>query len=240
MTLFTVEGLSKAYGRFPALADVALEVNEGEIVALLGPNGAGKSTLLKCLAGLVRPDSISMTVGHVQTDSGVLIAYLPEFPELYGALTVREHLRFIALLQGMPERESIGRVLCQRFGLDGVSELLPHEMSQGMKRKLTIVMALMGGASLLLLDEPFNGLDPSAARELRLVIADVARSGGGILVSTHRLAEAESIADRALVLSGGRLVAQGGFNDLRRLAAARPDEDFENVFLKLTTEGSHE
>ncbi len=238
MNLLQVAGLSKSYGRLPALVDVSFDVREGEIVALLGPNGAGKSTLFKCLAGVVSPDSMSMSTGagRPQTGHGMPVAYLPEFPELYGALTVQEHLRFVALLQGTPDAESTGRSLCHRFGLDGASELLPHELSQGMKRKLAIVMALMAGASLLLLDEPFNGLDPQAARELRQVIADVARSGGGVLVSTHRLVEAESFADKALILSAGCVVAQGSFAELRERAAAHPEDDLEAVFLLLTGE----
>ena len=235
MNLLTVTDVSKSFGGFMALEAITFGLRAGEVVSLLGPNGAGKTTLFSCLVGLSRPDKGEVVVrnagGHV--DSG-LVAFLPEYPELYGSLTVMEHLRFIALLHGSRELEVRGRQLCERFGLTERLSQLPHELSQGMQRKLAIVMALMSGADLLLLDEPFNGLDPRAARELRDLVLEVARSGGAVLISTHRLAEAQTYADRFLVIDSGRLVADGDVEDLRRRAGVGPTAGIEDVYLALT------
>ena len=218
-----------------ALHDVTFDMRPGEIVVLLGPNGAGKTTLFRCLTGLLDPSSGRIRVFDDAPRGRKVrsrIAYLTEIPDLYAGLSVIEHIRFISLLHGLDHEQDRAISLLESFGLSESQNLLPHELSQGMRKKLALSMALMQGASLLLLDEPFNGLDPKAARELRDSILQITRHGASVLISTHRLAEAETFADRALILNHGKLLADGSLEQL--ITSSSGITDLESVFFKLT------
>ncbi len=232
-----VSDLRRAFDDRQALDGLTLHVDSGEVVALLGPNGAGKTTAMRCIAGVLVADSgdidvLGAPVGSVTAQTG--ISYLPEHPDLYPGLTVDEHLRFVALAHDLHDWEPRADELIARFALDDLRGELPGAMSQGMRRKAALSMALLHGARVLLLDEPFNGLDPQAAAELRAVVTDLAAQGVAVLISTHGLATADRIADRSVVMVRGRVLAEGSTRALRARAATGDDADLETVFLRLT------
>jgi ABC-2 type transport system ATP-binding protein len=232
-----VTGLRRAFDDKQALDGLSLDVDSGEVVALLGPNGAGKTTAMRCIAGVLvadegRIDVLGAPAGSVAAQAS--ISYLPEHPDLYPGLTVDEHLRFVALAHDLHDWEPRADELLARFALEELRGELPGAMSQGMRRKTALSMALLHGAQVLLLDEPFNGLDPQAAAELRDVIAGLAAQGVAVLISTHGLATADRIADRSVVMVRGRVLAEGSTDALRARAATGADADLETVFLRLT------
>ena len=236
-TALEVDDLAKAYGETVALAGLSFEVSHGEVVALLGPNGAGKTTAMRCIAGVLAPDAGRISIVDAEAGSPqaqAAVSYLPEHPELYPGLSVAEHLRFVALAHRLEGWEPQADELLTRFQLADRADDLPGELSQGMRRKTALSMALLHGAQVFLLDEPFNGLDPHAAAELRDVITGLAEDGAAVLVSTHGLAVAERIAARSVVMSSGRVMAEGSTSRLRKLAGTADDADLEAVFLALT------
>lgn len=236
-----VRGMRKSYGSVAALDGLGFSANRGEIVAMLGPNGAGKTTALRCVAGVLLPDDGLLSVVGARTRSWAAqraVSYLPETPDLYAGLTVAEHLRFIALAYRLDGWREQADLLLHRFVLAEHAHKLPAGMSQGMRRKTALAMALLQGAQVLLLDEPFNGLDPQAAAELRALIRDLARDGTAVVVSTHDLAVAQPLADRIVVMDGGRDIAAGTIEELRAAAGIGRDADLETVFLALTRRGT--
>jgi ABC-2 type transport system ATP-binding protein len=229
-----VRGLTKRFGAKTAVDELSFDVARGEIVAVAGPNGAGKSTTLMSLAGLVRPDAGTISFGGsvLGPERGRTIALIPETPEVYPLLTVWEHLAFVAALTKQPRGwESRANALLERLALSGERDTLGSELSKGMRQKTLVAATLLGGAPVLLLDEPMIGLDPLGQRELRALVADLRTEGHAVLVSTHLLESAAAMSDRMLVLNRGKLVASGTIEELR---ARRGDGSIEDVFLDVT------
>ncbi len=207
---------------------------DGEIVAVAGPNGAGKSTTFMCLAGLVRPDAGTIALDGVVLgpDRGRAIALIPETPEVYPMLTVWEHLAFVAALTRRPAGwERRAEELLARLALTGERDTLGNALSKGMRQKTLVAATVLGGAPVLLLDEPLIGLDPLGQRELRAIVADLRAEGHSILVSSHLLESAAAMCDRMLVIDRGRLVVEGTIEELR---ARRQGGSLEDVFLDVT------
>ena len=239
--LLEVSHLTKRYRTFTALTDLSFHVDSGEIVGLLGPNGAGKTTTLRCISGIIRPSEGHVTVdGHdLGTDEQAakrLLAFVPEQPNPYEMLTVWEHLKFVALAYGSADGfDERAPVLLERFDLSAKRDALVGTLSKGMRQKLTIACAFLHRARVFLFDEPLIGLDPRAARELRLQIRQAARDeGAAVLVSTHMLDTAQNLCDRILILRHGIKIAEGTMDDLRAGAAMSGDASLEDVFLTLT------
>jgi ABC-2 type transport system ATP-binding protein len=234
-----VRGLQRSFGSRQVLRGVSFDARDGEVLALLGANGAGKTTTLRCVAGLLIPDGGEVLLvdeadrGERRPARGA-VAFVPDEPDLYPGLTVAEHVRFIALAYRVPRWQPRAAELLSRFSLAEHAELLPIELSHGMRRKVGIVMGLLHGARAVILDEPFNGLDPPAIHELRQVIADLATGGVAVLLSTHLLTEAERIAKRIAVLHAGRILAEGTLAQLRTTAGLAAGADLESVYLRLT------
>lgn len=208
MSLLHVSGLSKAYRRRPVLRKVDLEVGGGETVAVVGPNGAGKSTFLGCITGERVPDSGAVRVcGHDpfsdRAASAACMGFVPEHPFLYGELTVLETLRFVAEVRGLDaaRAEEEGRRLLHILGLDGAEGALCRELSQGMGRKVAIIVALLHGPRLLVLDEVFNGLDLPSTESLLAELTDHRERGGAIMLSSHDLPLLAEQCDRGLLLA---------------------------------------
>lgn len=229
----------KAYGTTEALTGASLTCHHGTITVLLGHNGAGKSTLLRAAAGLVVPDGGDLRIegwpaGTRQAKQ--LVSFLPEQPDLYSGLSVWEHVSFVALAYRLPRRDWPGhaRALLARFGLTDRLDALPHELSQGLRRRLGLVLALLHGARVLLLDEPFNGLDPRSVLELREVLRSLAADGACVVVSDHLLAGVESFAGTVVLLDHGRVVAGGTTADLARRAGLPVTAGLEDAYLVLT------
>jgi len=229
-----VRGLTKRFGDKVAVDDLSFEVARGEIVAVAGPNGAGKSTTLMCLAGLVRSDAgtIAFDGAVLGPERGRAIALIPETPDVYPLLTVWEHLAFVAALTRQPPGwESRAETLLARLALTGERDTLGNTLSKGMRQKTLLAATVLGGAPVLLLDEPMVGLDPLGQRELRALVTALRADGHAILVSTHLIENAAAMSDRMLVLDRGRLVASGTIDELR---ARRGDGSLEDVFLDVT------
>lgn len=229
-----VTGLRKRFAKTVAVDDLSFAVRRGEIVALVGPNGAGKSTTFLCLAGLLRPDAgtIALDEQSLRPQRGRTIALIPETPEVYPLLTVREHLAFVAGLTRAPAGwELRADALLERLGMSEQRDTLGHALSKGMRQKTLLAATILGGAPALLFDEPMVGLDPLGQRELRAILSDLRGEGHVIVVSTHLLESAAAFCDRMLVLDHGRLVASGTVDELR---AARGAASIEDVFLDVT------
>lgn len=233
----SIDGLSKRFGKFNALDDVSITVRPGEIVGLLGPNGAGKSTLMKCVAGLLRPTSGTVHIGDAparSSEANAMLGYIPEVPSVYDLLTPWEHMQFTAMAHGLTGwRDNAENILAQ-FDLDEKRNALCGELSKGMRQKVLIACALLHQPALYLFDEPTVGLDPQAQRELTDQMRRLRENGAALLVSTHILAQIERLADRAVILNRGKIVASGTLDELRRMFNLASDTPLEDVFLQVT------
>jgi ABC-type multidrug transport system ATPase subunit len=211
--LVQVERISKKYGRQLAVDGVSFSITPGEIVGFVGPNGAGKSTTLRVLTGLITPDSGRVSVDGIDqrtdpTGFRARLGALIEAPAIYPMLTAFQHLAYVARIRRSFDRSRIENTL-RDVGLDPASSKRVGKFSLGMKQRLGIAMAIFGGPSLLVLDEPMNGLDPSGIAELRDFLRRLPeRSGASILMSSHLLSEIEQICHRVLFIREGRLVGE--------------------------------
>jgi ABC-type multidrug transport system ATPase subunit len=233
--LLVVESVTKRYGETLAVDGVSLRVAAGEVYALVGANGAGKSTLIRMMTGLSEPDAGDVTVCGEEMRKRPLAAkrrvgYLPEELYFYQRLTGREYLRLVAGLKGADD--ALAAREAEFFELKAVEAKRVGGYSLGMRKKLGLAAAFIGSPRVLVLDEPLNGLDVEMMRKLRLRIESERAGGAAFVVSSHVMSFVERTADRAGVMSRGRVVAEGTPADLRRLAAM-PDEPFEDVFFHL-------
>jgi Cu-processing system ATP-binding protein len=216
----TISALTKTFDGVHALSDVSLHVNAGERVALLGHNGAGKSTLMKCILGLITASSGTVSVCDAAPGSPAArdaVAYLPENAAFHPALTGLEQISHYLRLRGQSPALAMG--LLDRVGLGHAAKRRIGTYSKGMRQRVGLAQTLIGSPRLLVLDEPTSGLDPVSRRDFYALLDGLAADGAAILLSSHALTEVEAQTDRLLILSGGRLVAQGSLNDLRREAA---------------------
>ncbi|HWK93447.1 MAG TPA: ATP-binding cassette domain-containing protein [Luteimicrobium sp.] len=218
-----VEHLRRSYGDHVVLDDVSLTVTQGSVYALLGPNGAGKTTLVSTLATLLRPDSGTARVaGHdVVREADAVRAAIGVTGQLSAVddlLTGTENLRLMADLLHLPKAEGRRRAgeLLERFGLAESADRTAATYSGGMVRKLDLAMTLVGGPSVIYLDEPSTGLDPRSRRELWDIVREIVAEGTTILLTTQYLEEADQLADTVGVLDGGRIVAEGTPTELKR------------------------
>ncbi len=216
--LIEVEQLSKNYGLKPALKALDFRLERGRCALLLGANGSGKSTLLRLLSGLSKPTSGAIRIGGWEMPREAMavraqIGLVAHRPLLYESLTARENLDFCGKLYGIPggERERRSEALLRQVGLWRRADSLTRSFSRGMKQRLSIARALLHQPALLLLDEPYSGLDQRAGTMLDGLLRSALEDGRTILMSTHQLARSPDFASRALVLSRGRLSFDGGF-----------------------------
>lgn len=204
-----LQNIYKRYGSATALADVSLTLRPGEVVALLGPNGAGKTTAVNLLLGLARPDGGRVRLFGGSPQPAAVRARVGAMLQLSGVpetLTVAEHLRVFASYY--PRPSPLGEVT-ERTGLTGLERRLYGKLSGGQKQRLHLALALIGNPDLLVLDEPTVGLDVSSRHALWNVIRDAAAAGKTVLLTTHLLEEADALADRVVILQGGRVRAEG-------------------------------
>ncbi len=222
-------GLSKSYrtghiiqGRRPALQDLDLEVQAGEIFGYVGPNGSGKTTTLKLLVGLLKPDRGDARVLGEPLASRAWryrAGYLPEHPYLYDYLTAAEYLEYAGRLFGMPRarRREKTRELLALVGLERSADVPLRRFSKGMVQRVGLAQALVNEPELVILDEPMSGLDPIGRRLVRDIILGLRRAGRTVFFSTHILSDAETLCDRVGVLRAGHLVRAGALSELLRL-----------------------
>jgi ABC-2 type transport system ATP-binding protein len=208
--------LSKSYGKNPAVTGVTFSVEPGQIVGLIGPNGAGKTTVMRMLLDIIRPTSGSVSVLGLEPRLAPAtlrerIGYLPGELRLSTRVTGRQVLRFFADVSGPVTPGAIDS-WAERFGLDLTKPV--KDLSKGNKQKVGLIQALMHSPELLILDEPTSGLDPLIQREFLSVLKEVKASGRTVLLSSHVLGEIQQAADRVVVLSSGRLVADSSVDSL--------------------------
>jgi Cu-processing system ATP-binding protein len=216
-----VGGLTKRYGALEAVRDVSFELQKGEVVALVGHNGAGKTTLLKLMLGLVHPSSGTVRVLGEDPAAGEFAArrsvgYLPENVSFNAALTARELLTFYARLKDQPVAPALE--LLERVGLAAASRRRVGTYSKGMRQRLGLAQALIGQPQVLLLDEPTTGLDPALRLEFYDIVETLRSQGATVVLSSHALAELGERASRVVIMTRGRMVANGSLDTLRQLA----------------------
>jgi len=235
------QGLAKHYGEFPAVQPLTLTVRRGEVFGFLGPNGAGKTTTIRMMMGILVPSAGRALVDGLdcQADAAEVkrhVGYLPDNPIFYDFLRGREILQFVAEMHGMPRQAAVERAaqLLQEFGLRDVSEEFAVNYSMGMKKKLGLACALAHDPAVLILDEPINGLDPRAAREVQDRLIASAAAGKTIFISTHLLDMAQRMCNRVGIINHGALVATGSLDELR--GASSDNSTLEELFLKFTNE----
>jgi len=233
----TVTNLTKRYGRFVAVDGVSFAVAPGTITGLLGPNGSGKSSILHSLTGVVTPTSGSIAIAgnpHSSTAAKAALGFVPDDLALPLNLTGYEYLDLVRRLQPRSDLE-LAHELAHLLAIDAALGRLVAEYSHGMKRKIQTIAALLHRPTLLVLDEPFRGLDPEAHMVLRHLIASFVDDGGGVLVATHDLAAAETYCDTVTIVADGTVVAQGV---AAGLLAEYDEPTLEGVFLAATGLGT--
>src|SRR5262245_3827537 len=231
-----VDGLSKSFGERIALRDVSLDVQPGELLAVLGPNGAGKTTLLSILAGITRPDS-----GRISHSNGE-IGWVPQQAGLYHRLTVEENLKLFSHMEEVEEVEGTVERMLEQTGLADRRHDPVSSLSGGNQQRINIAIGLIGDPSVLLLDEPSTGLDPSQRIRLRDSVAGLSSGGTAVIYSTHQIDEASHYGDRLVVLADGETIFDGSFDQLRGEAGPRPagaSEDPENDFVRFLRQRGH-
>lgn len=239
MNMIETYNLTKTYADFTAVSNVTMHILKGKIYGLIGPNGAGKSTLMKMFLGLTKPTRGTFTINGKKYPFNRMemlkqIGSLIESPAFYGNLTGEENLDIIRKILGLP-KSSVDEAL-EIVGLTKWKRRLAKKYSLGMKQRLALAGALIGRPSLLILDEPTNGLDPVGVYEMRELIRSLPEKYGcTILVSSHILSEMEMIADKIGILNHGHLLFEGTIERLKQIAAAQGNEteNLEDTFLAL-------
>lgn len=229
-----IENITKRYGDKAAVDHLTLSIAPGEICGFIGHNGAGKTTTIKICCGILQPDEGRVLVdGTCVQDDPIackrVIAYIPDNPDLYEYMSGIQYLNFIADIFAVPkaEREARIRRYADAFELTGDLAQPVSAYSHGMKQKLAVISALLHDPKLIIMDEPFVGLDPKAAHLLKQLMREHCDRGGAIFFSTHVLEVAEKLCDRVAIIRGGKLVTAGTMEEVRG------DSSLEDVFLEL-------
>jgi ABC-2 type transport system ATP-binding protein len=239
--MLKISNFSKSYdGQRLAVNNLSLEVQAGDLYAFIGMNGAGKTTTLRAAAGILpfeqgKIEIAGLDIREQPLEAKRLLAYVPDQPLLYDTLTGIQYLNFIADIFGVSvsERRQKTEHYAQLLELRKALNDPINSYSHGMKRKLEIIAALIHSPSLLLLDEPFVGLDPKAAFTFKQLMHDFCSAGGAIFFSTHVLEVAEKLCNKVSIIKNGSLVASGTMDEVLSLSA-RGDTSLEAVFLELT------
>ena len=232
-----VEEIVKHFGSIQAVRGVSFACPAGTVFGLLGPNGAGKTTLLRLLATILRPtQGRAVLAGHELVSAAEqvrrVIGVLPTNAGLYGRLTARENLRYFGVLYGLGGSALEARIteLLGRLSMSDAEDRRAEGFSSGMRQKVALARALLHDPPILLLDEPTEGLDVPTARTVYRLIEELRDAGKCLILSTHRMAEAERLCSRIGIIAGGKMRAIGTMPDLCRLAGS---DDLEEVFLRL-------
>ena len=235
--MLNIKHLTKTYGSKKAVDDLSLHIAPGEIYGFIGHNGAGKTTTLKSCVGILQFDAGEILVNgtSVQKDPLTckkLIAYIPDNPDMYEFMTGIKYLNFIADIFGIGAEERVQRInkYADMFELTASLAQPVSSYSHGMKQKLAVIAAWIHSPKLIIMDEPFVGLDPKAAHTLKGLMREVCNDGGAIFFSTHVLEVAEKLCDKVAIIKGGRLIRSGAMDEVKG------DESLESVFLELEAE----
>ena len=235
--MLDIQHLTKRYGEKKAVDDLSLHIAPGEIYGFIGHNGAGKTTTLKAVVGILPFEEGEITINGVSVKTDPLtckrqLAYIPDNPDLYDYMTGSKYLNFIADIFGVgaEERQERIRKYADLFELtDDLAQPIAA-YSHGMKQKLAIISAWLHQPKLIIMDEPFVGLDPKASHLLKGMMRDVCDAGGAIFFSTHVLEVAEKLCDKVAIIKGGKLIRSGTMEEVKG------DDSLEEVFLELEGE----
>lgn len=235
--MLKIEHLTKKYGDFKAVDDLSLSIAPGEIYGFIGHNGAGKTTTLKSVVGILQFDEGEIFIDGTSVKSDPLkskkeIAYIPDNPDIYEFMTGIKYLNFIADIFGVDSVKRLERIR-EYAGLFELTDDLAQPIStysHGMKQKLAIISAWLHDPKLIIMDEPFVGLDPKAAHILKGMMREVCDKGGAIFFSTHVLEVAEKLCDKIAIIKDGKLIRSGTMEDVKG------DDSLEEVFLELEEE----
>ena len=232
--MLEIKNLTKKYGEKVAVDDLSLTVQTGQICAFIGHNGAGKTTTLKAIAGILNFEQGEIKIDGIDVkknpmEAKRILAYLPDNPDLYEYLTGIEYLNFIANIFKMSENDRKQKIeqYAKRIGIFDALQSQISSYSHGMKQKLALVSALIHSPRLLLLDEPFVGLDPISSHEMKLIMQEMAQNGATIFYSTHVLDVAEKICNQVAIIKQGKLIVFGKMKEVKGM------QSLENVFLEL-------
>ena len=232
--MLRIEHLTKVYGTTKAVDDLSVHIRPGEIYGFIGHNGAGKTTTLKSVAGLLRFDGGEIYIAGHSIKSEPLVckrsmAYIPDNPDLFDYMTGIGFLNFVADIYGVDADTRARRIRSYADTFELTADLAQpiSAYSHGMKQKLAVISALIHEPKLILMDEPFVGLDPIAAHTLKGIMRDICNSGGAIFFSTHVLEVAEKLCDKVAIIREGRLIRSGTMEEVRG------DSSLESVFLEL-------
>jgi len=235
--MLRIEHLTKTYGEKKAVDDLSLHILPGEIYGFIGHNGAGKTTTIKACCGILNFDAgeiyvDGLSVREKPVECKSRLAYIPDNPDLYEFLSGIKYLNFIADVFGVTQADREARIkkYADTFDLTGDLAQPISSYSHGMKQKLAVISALLHDPKLIIMDEPFVGLDPTAAYQLKSIMREHCQRGGAIFFSTHVLEVAEKLCDKVAIIKQGRLVTSGTMEEVRG------DQSLEDVFLELEGE----
>ena len=235
--MLKIQHLTKVYGTKKAVDDLSLHIQSGEIYGFIGHNGAGKTTTLKSVVGILQFDSGEIYINGKSIKEDPLgcksdIAYIPDNPDLYDYMSGIKYLNFVADIFGINEKERNERIHKYSDIFEITSDLAQpiSAYSHGMKQKLAIISAWIHSPKLIIMDEPFVGLDPKASHLLKEMMREVCDNGGAIFFSTHVLEVAEKLCDKVAIIKGGKLIRSGTIEEVKG------DDSLEEVFLELEGE----
>ena len=235
--MLNIEHLTKTYGEKKAVDDLSLHIAPGEIYGFIGHNGAGKTTTIKACCGILQSDSGEVYIDGVSVKENPIaakakLAYIPDNPDLYEFMTGIQFLNFIGDVFGVSaeDRQARIRKYADLFELTNDLAQPISAYSHGMKQKLAVISALLHEPKLLIMDEPFVGLDPKASHILKELMREICENGGAIFFSTHVLEVAEKLCDKVAIIKGGKLIKSGTMEEVKG------DASLENVFLELEGE----
>lgn len=235
--MLRIEHLTKVYGTKRAVDDLSLHIKPGEIYGFIGHNGAGKTTTLKSVVGILQFDAGEIYIDEKSIRENPIackseIAYIPDNPDLYDYMTGIKYLNFVADIFGINEKDRNERIHKYADIFEITSDLGQPiaAYSHGMKQKLAIISAWLHSPKLIIMDEPFVGLDPKASHLLKEMMREVCDNGGAIFFSTHVLEVAEKLCDKIAIIKGGKLIRSGAIDEVKG------DDSLEEVFLELEGE----
>lgn len=232
--MLKIEHLTKKYGDKVAVDDLNIEIKSGEIYGFIGHNGAGKTTTLKACCGILPFEEGNITINGLSIKDNPIeckkiMAYIPDNPDLYGYMTANKYLNFICDIYQIDksQRKQLINKYADLFELTNDLGQTINSYSHGMKQKLALIAALIHDPKLIIMDEPFVGLDPKAAHEVKQLMRNICDNGGAIFFSTHVLEVAEKLCDKVAIIKNGKLIKEGLVNEVIG------DDSLEDVFLEL-------
>ena len=237
--MIEVEGLTKQYDQLTAVKNLSFSVRPGEIMGLVGPNGAGKTTTLRCATGIIPATHGKIRLCGVDLAADPVaakrhIAFVADEPRLFDYLSVRQHLNFVARLYSVADYRQRAEAILAELEMSDKQDMLPSELSRGMKQKLAIACGLLHRPDIIIFDEPLTGLDPSGIRRMKAVMLRLARDGAAIILSSHLLSLLEAVCTHLMILKKGEKMADGSVAEVHARFSNGAAASLEDVFFRAT------